>query len=299
MSLPSVVFMGSPHFATPSLAALINENVEIRGVFTQPPKPSGRGHRTVHTPIYALAKTHNLPVFTPNTWKEESVALLQKLNPDLVIVVAYGFLLKAAVLRTPPLGCINIHASLLPKWRGAAPIHHALLAGDTHTGITLMYMDIGMDTGDMIAHRAIPIAPHATTPIVLDQLAHLGATLLTENLPALLSGKAPRTPQPLSGVTYAPKIFAKDFAIDWNKPAAYIERQIRAYYPKTFFIHGEQKFRITHASVVTKTDPTESAQRLILKCKDGYLEVHEIAPPNKAPMSTRAFLNGYGGGFIA
>ncbi|TGW14991.1 methionyl-tRNA formyltransferase [bacterium NHP-B] len=294
----TVVFMGTPAFAVPTLEALLEGPYHVRGVFTQKPKPQGRGLATQASPVHQLAKAHQLPVWTPQRFDAEALNVLTGLAPDLILVAAYGFLLPKAVLTLPPLGCINVHASLLPRWRGAAPVHHALLAGDTETGITLMYMDQGMDTGDMIATQTVPILPHTTAATLTHNLALAGKDLLTHVLPTIIQKENARTPQPTHGITYAPKITPQDYLIDWRQPAAFIERQIRTFSPKTFFTTKDGKrFRVLTATVHpqphAKKPGTLMQDPLCVACGEGALTLDELQPEGKKKAGGASIARGY------
>ncbi len=226
-----IVFMGTPEFAVPILGALA-ERYEIAAVYTRVDKPAGRGKEIAESPVKILARTHGLTIEQPRTLRnEEAQARLRAYRPDLLVVAAYGLILPQAVLDIPPHHCVNTHGSLLPRWRGAAPITHAILAGDAETGITLMQMDAGVDTGPMIARQAIPIAHDETTASLTEKLSHVATELLVKTLPAWLEGRITPTPQPEAGVTYAGMIKKEDGLIDWRMPAVEIERAVRAYTP--------------------------------------------------------------------
>jgi len=230
--MTKLVFMGSPQFAVPALAALANE-YEIAAVFTQPDKPAGRGKVLTPVPIKTWAQAHGLPVYQPRSFRKEpeAVAALRALNPDLIVVAAYGLILPQSVLDIPPRGCVNIHGSLLPRHRGAAPITSAILAGDAETGITIMLMDAGMDTGPILSMAREPIQPDDTTASLSERMSRLGARLLMATLPKYLNGEIVPQPQPEDGVTYSPKINRADAQLDWTLPAFEIDRRVRAYVP--------------------------------------------------------------------
>jgi methionyl-tRNA formyltransferase len=227
-----IVFMGTPTFAVPVLQRLLQGEDTVVGVFTQPDRPVGRGLQLAASPVKQLAEQEGVPVLQPLRLRApEAVQSLRALQPDLVVVVAYGQLLSPEVLALPRWGCLNIHASLLPRWRGAAPIQRAILAGDSETGVTLMRMDAGLDTGPMLCWRTLPITATLTGGQLHDQLSLLGAELLLDALPRLKAGVLPLIPQPEEGVTYAAKLLAADEQIDWQRPAAELARQIRALNP--------------------------------------------------------------------
>jgi methionyl-tRNA formyltransferase len=224
-------FAGTPEFAVPALDALA-EAQRICAVFTQPDRPAGRGQPLHASPVKALAIQRGLRVYQPESFKsQEALEALRGLELDVLVVVAYGLILPPAALQCPKLGCINIHASLLPRWRGAAPIQRAVLAGDAKTGITIMRMDAGLDTGPMLAAREISIRGEDTTKTLQDRLARLGAELMGETLTEMRRGRVREVPQPSEGVTYAPKLNKSEALIDWQQDAVLISRRVRAFNP--------------------------------------------------------------------
>ncbi|MDX1615801.1 MAG: methionyl-tRNA formyltransferase [Candidatus Promineifilaceae bacterium] len=226
-----VVFMGTPDFAVPSLQALLGTQ-EVVGVVTQPDRPAGRGRQLQPPPVKDLALEASVPVYQPKSLRPpEAAGLLHEWRPDVIVVAAFGQILRPHVLNLPPHGCVNVHASLLPRWRGAAPIQHAILAGDSETGISLMLMDEGLDTGPVYVQRAILIRERETAASLHDRLARLGAELLAESLDAILLGQLEAIAQDETLATYAPLIKKEDGAIDWQQPAAAIDRLIRAMTP--------------------------------------------------------------------
>jgi methionyl-tRNA formyltransferase len=226
-----LAFAGTPEFAVPALEALVAAGHSIVAVYTQPDRPAGRGRQLQPTPVALRAQGLDLPVRKPPRLEAGEVAALRELAPDAMVVVAYGLLLPQAALDAPRLGCFNIHASLLPRWRGAAPIQRAVLAGDAESGITIMRMDAGLDTGPMLLQERLPIAPVATAGELLDALAPLGARLMVRALEELARGAARETPQPADGVTYAKKITKDEARLDWTLPAAELARRVRGYNP--------------------------------------------------------------------
>jgi methionyl-tRNA formyltransferase len=225
-------FAGTPDFAVAALNALAGSRHEIAAVFTKSDKPAGRGQATRYSPVKRRAAELGLPVQQPQSFKTaEVLETVRELRLDALVVVAYGLILPAPALALPALGCFNIHASLLPRWRGAAPIHRALLAGDTVTGITIMRMDPGLDTGPMLAVRQLDVAPDETAGSLHDRLASLGGELIVETLDAVASGDTYEHPQPDSGVTYADKIAKSEAVIDWSDDAASVLRRVRAFNP--------------------------------------------------------------------
>jgi methionyl-tRNA formyltransferase len=290
--------MGTPNFAAVSLLNIIHSGFNVVGVFSQPPKPVGRGYEVTKSPVHALAEEFNIPVFTPTTFKsEDSYNLLSSLAPDIVVVAAYGFILPQRVLDLPPLGCINVHGSLLPRWRGAAPIQHAILSGDTETGVTIMHMSLGMDEGDMLLMNTIPILSSSTTFSLLEEMADLGGKSIVQFLEHRLD-YAP-IPQPMEGVTIAPKITKEQGVIDWNEPAEYIERMLRAFTPwpgiSTLLegvplkIGGLSILNATHST----TPGTVLTDDLCVACGNGtVLRIEKLQKPGARMMATEEFLNG-------
>jgi methionyl-tRNA formyltransferase len=232
MTAARIIFAGSPEFSVPPLQTLIAGSHEVVAVLTQPDRPSGRGRKLVAGPVKQAALDAGIPVLQPQTLKDPAIREeLAALKPDLMVVVAYGLLLPAEVLQLPARGCINLHASLLPRWRGAAPMQMAILHGDAETGVCVMQMDIGLDTGDVLASRSLSIGDHELASELHDRLSVLGADLLGEYLEAILSGSLPALAQPEDGITYAHRIKKADGLIDWTQSAIRIDRQIRAYNP--------------------------------------------------------------------
>jgi methionyl-tRNA formyltransferase len=228
-----IVFAGSPEFAVAALERLAASRHQVVAVLTQPDRPAGRGRTLQASPVKRCALAHGFDVLQPESLKRDAAAVeqIRQLQPDLIVVVAYGLIMPRAVLDIPRCGCINIHASLLPRWRGAAPIQAALLAGDAQTGVALMRLEEGLDTGPVAACRALTIGADDTAGDLHDRLAQLGADLLMEHLEAILDGTARFTPQPAEGASYAPKLAKADALLDWSQPALAIERRIRAFNP--------------------------------------------------------------------
>ncbi|MFQ5419036.1 MAG: methionyl-tRNA formyltransferase, partial [Anaerolineae bacterium] len=226
-----IVFMGTPDFAVPGLQKLI-ETHQVVGVVTQPDKPAGRGKQLRPSPVKIIAQSANIPLYQPKSLRsEEAAAPLRQWQPDIIIVAAFGQILRPHVLDLPPHGCLNIHASLLPRWRGASPIQHAILAGDAETGVTLMRMDVGLDTGPMFVQQAVPIRADETAATLHDRLAALGADMLAAHLNDILHGRLTPTPQNDDDSTYAPMIKKGDGRLDWTKTAVALDRHIRAMTP--------------------------------------------------------------------
>lgn len=230
-----IIFMGTPEFALPALMAIhLDQDFEVIAVYTQPPRPAGRGQKLKNSVIHDYAAAQKLPIFTPSSFKKDpnAVTQFQSLNADIAVVAAYGLILPPAILAAPRLGCLNIHGSLLPRWRGAAPIQRAIEAGDTHTGITIMQMDEGLDTGAMIVKKSVPITAATNSQQLYDQLSRLGAELSLATLKNLLHGE-PVTAQPQdnAAATYAPMINKQEGKINWQEAAELIDRKIRAFTP--------------------------------------------------------------------
>ncbi|GAB4435611.1 MAG: methionyl-tRNA formyltransferase [Anaerolineae bacterium] len=254
-----VVFMGTPDFAVPTLRALL-DHFDVVGVVTQPDRPAGRGRAVRESPVKRVAVQAGVPVFQPKTLRTpEAVAQLASWSPEVIVVAAFGQILRQNVLDLPPHGCINVHASLLPRWRGAAPIQAAIRAGDAVSGVTIMRMDAGLDTGPILAQRAIPLAPRETASTLHDRLAALGADLLVETLPGYLAGAVQPQPQPddADQITLAPSIKKEEGVIDWSRPAAEIDRLVRAFdpWPGTFTTWAGQTLKILAGHPVAGSAP--------------------------------------------
>ena len=290
-----VVFMGTPDFAAAALAALIAAGHEIAAVYSQPPRPAGRGQDVRKSPVQLLGEQHGLPVRHPVSLKTpEAQAEFAALNADIAVVAAYGLILPQAVLDAPRLGCLNIHASLLPRWRGAAPIQRAILAGDAKTGITIMQMDAGLDTGAMLAKESLKIAPDMNAGALHDALAAQGARLIVATLAAPLP-KA--VPQPVEGVTYAAKISPAEAQIDWAKPAVDIERQIRAFAPVPgawCVMDDGVRLKVLAAEIVHEsgTPGMASDDALAIGCGRDALRLTLLQKAGKKAMNAGDFLRG-------
>ena len=297
-----IVFAGTPEFSLPPLQALLQSVHQITAVYTQPDRPAGRGRRLMPSPVKQLALTNELQVFQPLNFKrEEDLLQLESLGADLMVVVAYGLILPARVLRAPRLGCINIHASLLPRWRGAAPIQRALQAGDRQTGVTIMRMDAGLDTGPMLLVKTCPISDRDTAASVHDRLAVLGAEALLEVLPGVADGSLAAQPQDESGACYAQKLDKAEALIDWTRPAIEIDRLIRAFIPWPVAqteLDGKL-LRIWRCSVQPGIGGAAQPGCVVAADQRGIdvvtgnavLRIHELQPPGKRVMSAAEFLN--------
>src|SRR3954468_8901143 len=259
MTAIRVVFMGSPAFAIPSLAGLLAAGHEIVLVLAQPDRPAGRGRQSTPPPVAAFARERSLPLFQPPSLKPpEAFARVREAAPDVIVVAAYGLILRREVLELPRLGCLNVHASLLPRHRGAAPISAAILAGDPETGVCLMQMEVGLDTGPVLARLSTPIAPTDDTPTLTDRLALLGRDVLLETLPQWAAGEIVPVPQDDSLATYAPKITREDARLNWSRPAEDLWRQVRAYrgWPDAFTTWQGKQLKILAA----RAEPDESPE---------------------------------------
>ncbi|WP_343894186.1 methionyl-tRNA formyltransferase [Craurococcus roseus] len=297
-----LAFLGSPDFSVPTLRALHAAGHEIAAVYCQPPRPAGRGKHEARCPVHRLAEEElGLPVRAPARLRGNAGehAFFAGLGLDAAVVVAYGLILPAPMLDAPRLGCFNIHASLLPRWRGAAPIHAALLAGDAETGVTIMRMDEGLDTGPILLQRAVPIGPRSRNPELHDVLAALGAEMALEALAA----DPPSSPQPAEGATTAPKLSKADGKLDWRQDAAFLDRKVRAFepWPGTFFEHEGTAIRVLEAEPAPAPPPARAPAPPgtvldglpTVACGTGALRLLRLQRPGRAPMSAEEFLRGY------
>jgi len=290
-----VVFMGTADFALPALERLAESRHELACVYTQPPRPGGRGHKERRTTVQDAAEALNLEVRTPKTLKDAAVqAELRALAPDVGVVAAYGLLLPQAVLDAPRLGCLNLHGSLLPRWRGAAPVERAIEAGDTETGVMIFQMEKGLDTGPVFAEARAPIDADTTAPDLRGRLAWMAADLLLPLLDDLEAGRAEATPQPEAGVTYAPKIDKSEHALDVTAPAAVLERRVRAFNPNAWLPLDGERLRVLAAEVVPGAGaPGEVLDdRLTIACGEDALRPTQVQPAGRRMMATTDFLRG-------
>ena len=298
----SVVFAGTPEFSVPALEALVASRHRVVAVYTQPDRPAGRGQQLTMSAVKQAAMRHGLTVEQPATLREASaVEHLRSYRPDVMIVVAYGLILPASVLSVPAMGCINIHASLLPRWRGAAPIHRALLAGDSQTGVTIMQMDAGLDTGPMLLEKTTAIARIDTTGSLHDRLAQMGAEAVIEALDGLMAGSLSPRPQPAEGATYAAKIRKEEALIDWSKPALELEHQVRAFNPwpvAQTSLHRQQ-LRIWEAlATADRSDATPGtvtqadSNGIRVATGEGTLVLSRVQLAGRKAVSAAEFLNG-------
>lgn len=300
MARPRIVFMGTPEFAVASLRACF-EVGEVVAVVTQPDKPKGRGQELAAPPVKLAALEKNVPVLQPQKLKSPPFApVLSELRPDLCVVTAYGKILPKEVLEVPPWGCLNVHASLLPRFRGAAPIQWALALGDPKTGVCLMRMDEGMDTGPVLACEETPIGPEDTAQTLHDRLSRLGGKLLLEQLPRYLEGKLSAVPQPQQGVVMAPMLKKEDGRLDFERTAVELERRLRAFtpWPGAYTRTLDGQLKVQGAKVAQgKGEPgtllSVGAQGIEVACKEGSLVLTSVQPEGKKPMSAAQFLAGH------
>lgn len=295
-----IVFAGTPDFAVPPLKALINSEHEIIAVYTQPDRPQGRGRKVIPTPVKTVAETAGISVFQPESFKEpEAIASLSALAPDLMVVVAYGLILPEEVIDIPLKGCINIHASLLPRWRGAAPIQRSILEGDTETGVTIMYIEPRLDAGAMILKAATPINPNEIASELHDRLSNIGAESLMKTLPAIEKNEAHAEVQDETLVTYAAKISKEEALLDFHQPADYLARKVRAFnaWPVAETRYQGESLRIWRAdslNVPCTTPPGImhiEGNDLLVSTAKGYLRILELQVPGGRRITSRDFIN--------
>jgi len=288
-----LAFMGTADFAVPSLTALIEAGHDIAAVYSQPSRPKGRGHKPLPSPVAALALERGLELRTPEKLDDHAIAAFRALNLDVAVVAAYGLILPQAVLDAPRRGCVNIHASLLPRWRGAAPIERAILAGDAETGVTIMRMEAGLDTGAILLAESVAIGPRATASALHDDLATRGAALL---LRALDENPPPRD-QPETGATYAKKLRREEGALDWRRAAAELDRVVRGLNPRvpTWFAHDGTRIRVLEAEPVAETGApgTVLDHAPTVACGAGALRLLRLQREGRAAMSAAEFLRGH------
>lgn len=292
-----LIFMGTPAIAVPVLAALLAAGHDIAAVYTQPPRPAGRGKALRPSPLQEFAQARGLGVRHPATLKDPAdQQALAALNADAAVVIAYGLLLPRPVLAAPRLGCFNLHASLLPRWRGAAPIERAILAGDSETGMCVMGMEAGLDAGPVYAVQAVPIGPRTTSGDLRVTLGDLGARMMVEALPGIDAGRLHPVPQPVQGVTYAQKIDKGEGRIDWRLPAAALDRLVRALgeAPGTWFDLAGERVKVLAAETAdgSGTPGTLLDDTLTIACGAGALRLLRVQRPGKGAVDARAFLNG-------
>lgn len=291
-----VIFMGTPDFSVPVLKAL-HAHHEVICVYTQPPRPAGRGNKIIPSPVHQMAEQLGIEVRTPvSLRKEEAISAFKELNADVAVVCAYGLILPKAILEAPQKGCINVHASLLPRWRGAAPIQRAIEAGDTQSGVTIMQMDAGLDTGDMLLKGIVPIDENTTAQVLHDALSKQGAELIIkvlENMPEPIK-------QPETGITYAEKIQKAEALIDWSLPAQQIKNKIMAFnpYPAAYFMVNNERIKIFNAQVEKTNTPTIAGKvlddTLLIGCGNNTaLRLTELQREGKKRMTATDLLKGF------
>ncbi|QLK62769.1 methionyl-tRNA formyltransferase [Enterobacteriaceae bacterium Kacie_13] len=296
-----IIFAGTPDFAARHLDALLTSEHQIVGVFTQPDRPAGRGNKLTASPVKVLAEANNIPVFQPKSLRpEENQSLVSELEADVMVVVAYGLILPKAVLEMPKLGCINVHGSLLPRWRGAAPIQRSLWAGDAKTGITIMQMDIGLDTGDMLHKVECDILPDDTSASLYNKLAELGPSGMLDTLKQLANGTAQPEVQDEKHVTYADKLSKEEARLDWSLSAEQLERCIRAFnpWPVSFFMIDDQPVKVWQAkclpdesSALPGTIIAADKKGIQIATAKGVLNITQLQPSGKKAMSAQDLLN--------
>jgi methionyl-tRNA formyltransferase len=294
-----IAFMGTPEFSVHILDALVNSGHEVVCVYSQPPRPAGRGHKLQPSPVHSRAEELNIPVRTPLSLKKDAAAREEfaALNIDIAIVAAYGLILPQTVLDAPKFGCLNIHTSLLPRWRGAAPIQRAILAGDTETGVCIMQMDAGLDTGAVLMHGTVPITSATTSTTLYGTLATMGAELTVKTINLIAAGTPP-APQAQSAedVTYAAMLSKEDGKIDWTQPAATIERQLRALHPwpGVWCLCNGERMKVLEVAIEKKQGkPGEILDRhLIVACGEDALLLKKVQPQDRKPMDGASFMNG-------
>ncbi|CAB5596333.1 methionyl-tRNA formyltransferase [Providencia hangzhouensis] len=302
MSEPlKIIFAGTPDFAAKHLAALLDTRHQIVGVLTRHDRPAGRGKKLTPSPVKVLAEEHQIPVFQPVSLKDsENQQWIKNQNADLMIVVAYGLILPQAVLDIPRLGCLNVHGSLLPRWRGAAPIQRSIWAGDTETGVTIMQMDAGLDTGDMLYKAICPINPSDTSASLYDKLAIIGPEALIHTVEMLSSGQCTAEKQDDSLANYAEKLSKEEARINWQDDAVHIERCIRAFnpWPMSYFMVEEQLIKVWQAEVLEEAHDKQpgtiiSADKkgICIATGNGILNITQLQPPGKKAMSAQDILN--------
>ena len=298
MNAAKLLFAGTPDFACASLAALVDAGYLPDVVLTQPDRPAGRGKKLTASPVKHFALEHDIPVWQPATLRDPQIVEdIAGLEPDLIIVAAYGLILPQAVLDIPRLGCLNVHASLLPRWRGAAPIQRAILNGDSETGICLMQMEAGLDTGPVYSCATIEIGQNETAGELHDRLAKLGGDLLTEKLPSILAGELEAVPQDESSATYAGKIQTQDAAIDWSAPASEIQKKIRAYnpVPGAWFDLAGERVKCWKAEALDDVDGPAGVvlqadkAGIDVTCGSGALRMHEVQRPGQSRLYAAEF----------
>lgn len=291
-----LVFMGTPDFAATILGALIVAGHRVQAAYSQPPRPAGRGHKLQPSPVQALAEKHGISVRCPTSLREPEVqAEFAALGADVAVVAAYGLILPKAILDAPRHGCLNVHASLLPRWRGAAPVQRAILAGDRETGVTIMQMDEGLDAGAMLLREAVAIGPETTAGALTEALAALGGRLIVAALDRL-DTLTPQ-PQPDAGVIYAKKLSRDEARLNWQLPAGQLERQVRAFdpWPGAFFLFGDERIRVLAAEVAAGDGVPGAVldERLTIACGEGALRPTRLQRAGRGAMDVADLLRGF------
>ncbi len=298
MAQPRVIFAGTPEFAATSLRALVEADITPVAVLTQPDRPAGRGRRMTASPVKQFAEAASIAVLQPEILRDDSViAQLAALKPDILIVVAYGLILPQSVLDIPAAGCLNVHASLLPRWRGAAPIQAAIKAGDAQSGVCLMAMTAGLDCGPVFVSESMTIGGDETAGKLQDRLAYTGGRLLTRHLADIIAGNISPQEQDDGAATYAPKIRASDAVIDWRQPAAELDRVVRAFNPApgAYFLLDGERIKCSGASITAGADAAPGTviaagpDGITVACGDGALCMTSLQRPGKRPVSTGEF----------
>ena len=289
--------MGTPDFAVPILRALAKTGHQIVAVYCQPPRNAGRGQKKRLSPVHSEALEQGYEVRVPTDLQNKNVQeSFRDLNLDVAVVAAYGLILPKTILRAPINGCLNVHASLLPRWRGAAPIQRSILAGDRETGVTIMQMDQGLDTGPILIKERIPITAKTTGQSLHDQLSVMGAGLIIEALSGVISGVLKPLPQPRHGICYAVKLDRNDGCINWKMTSQEIDRQVRAFSasPGAWFKYGEDRIKVLKSKPVDGSGvPGLVFEGLAVSCGEGVLQLESVQRPGKVPMDATEFLNGY------
>ena len=293
-----IAFMGTPDFSVPTLRALLDAGHELVAVYSQPPSRAGRGKKERPSPVHKFAEERGIPVFTPTSLKsEEEQQKFAALNLDVAVVVAYGLLLPKAILEAPRLGCVNVHASLLPRWRGAAPIHRAIMAGDKESGVDIMMMEEGLDTGPVLLEKRIAIRPEDTTGSLHDKLSALGAEAIVPALEGLADGSLTPQPQSADGVTYAKKIDKAEARIDWTRPAEELRNHIHGLspFPGAWCEVEGERLKILQAEVTRGNgNPGDViAEPLVIACGEGAIKILKAQRAGKGPMVAEDLLRGF------
>ncbi len=293
-----LAFMGTPAFAVPALATLVASHHRVVAVYTQPPRPSGRGHKVQTSPVHDFAEAQGIEVRHPPSLKpQEAKDAFAALDLDCAIVAAYGLILPRAILAAPRHGCLNIHGSLLPRWRGAAPIQRAILAGDSETGITIMQMEAGLDTGPMLSQEAVAITASSTAPTIHDRLSEIGARLILPALEGFIDGSITPETQPEAGVTYADKLTREDGRLDFAQPATNLDRQVRALvpWPGTWFEWRGEIIKVGAATLAKASGKpgTVLDSDLTIACGMGALTLRQVLRPGKSWQDGASFLRGF------